>query len=150
MPQSFAAVHLHIVFSTKHREPSLLPEITPRLHEYLGGLIRGVKAVPVAVGGMPDHVHLLVGLGREATIADLLRDVKAGSSRWVHDTCPNLGGFAWQAGYGAFAVSRDRVPRVHRYIANQADHHKTETFQDEYRRFLRLHGIEWDERYVWD
>jgi putative transposase len=150
VPQSFAAVHLHVVFATKRREPTISPALAPHLHEYLGGTVRGSKNVPLAVGGMPDHVHLLVGLGREATVADLVRTVKAASSRWVHDAHPELAGFAWQAGYGAFAVSHDRLPAVGRYIANQAAHHATESFQDEYRRFLRLHGIEWDERYVWD
>jgi putative transposase len=150
MPQSFAAVHLHIVFSTKHRESHITPELSPRLHEYLGGTVRGTGSILLTSGGMPDHVHLLIGLGREVTIADLVRTAKAGSSRWVHETFPDHPGFAWQAGYGAFAVSHDRLPAVRGYIANQAEHHRVKSFQEEYREFLRVHGIEWDERYVWD
>ena len=99
---------------------------------------------------MPDHVHLLVSAGREVAIASLVRDLKAGSSRWVHDTYPDRPGFAWQTGYAAFAVSVSLVGRVTRYIETQAEHHKTITFQDEYREFLRKHILTWDERYVWD
>jgi REP element-mobilizing transposase RayT len=148
MPQSFAALHLHIVFSTKHRDPLIVPEIAPRLYEYLGGTTRGTGPALVAVGGMPDHVHLLVSLGRETAVADFVRTVKAGSSRWVHDTMSSS--FAWQAGYAAFAVSQDRVPGVRGYIGNQAEHHRGRTFQEEYRDFLRAHDIAWDERYCWD
>ena len=150
MPQSFAAVHLHIVFSTKHRQPFLTPEYTPRVHEYLGGTIRGIGCTPLAIGGMPDHVHLLVGLGREITIADLIKTIKAGSSRWIHDTFPPLSAFSWQSGYGVFAVAKDRIGGVKGYIARQEEHHREKTFQAEYREFLTAHGIEWDERYVWD
>jgi putative transposase len=150
VPQSFASIHLHIVFSTKHREPLIAPEFAPRLYEYIGGTIRGAKCIPLATGGMPDHVHLLIGLGRETTVADLVRTAKAGSSRWVHDTPPDRPGFAWQSGYAAFTVSHDRLPAVQGYIAHQAEHHRTKTVQDEYREFLRAHGMEWDERYVWD
>jgi REP element-mobilizing transposase RayT len=150
MPQSFAAVHIHIVFSTKNREPTITPALAPRLYEYLGGTARGLKCPLVTAGGVADHVHLLTSLGREVAIAELVRDLKAGSSRWVHETFGDRPGFAWQAGYAAFAVSGSVVEQVVRYIANQEEHHRTRTFQDEYRDFLRRHGIEWDERYVWD
>jgi putative transposase len=150
MPQSFASVHLHLIFSTKHRQPFLTPPFAFRVYEYLGGTVRGSGCVPLAIGGMPDHVHLLVGMGREISIADLIKTIKAASSRWIHDTFPELGGFAWQAGYGAFSVSGNRIERVKGYIAGQAVHHRIRTFQEEYRDFLARHEIEWDERYVWD
>ncbi|HVK16661.1 MAG TPA: IS200/IS605 family transposase [Fimbriiglobus sp.] len=150
MPQSFAAVHLHIIFSTKNREPLIGADLAPRLYEYLAGTARGNKCRLTEAGGVADHVHLLVSLGREITIADLVRELKAGSSRWIHDTFPDLRGFAWQSGYGAFSVSVGRLGGVKAYIANQADHHRAKTFQEEYREFLSKHGIEWDERYVWD
>jgi REP element-mobilizing transposase RayT len=150
MPQSLVSLTTHIVFSTKHREPFIDPELTPRLYGYLGGIIRKTDSVLSAVGGVADHVHLLVSLGRQVSIADLVRDVKARSSGWVHETFPDRTAFAWQAGYGAFSVSRSVLGRVEAYIANQEEHHKRQTFQDEFRAFLRDHDIEWDERYIWD
>jgi len=150
MPQSFAAVHLHCIFSTKQRVPYLSQQFAPRVHEYIGGSIRGTKSIPLAIGGMPDHVHLLVGMGREVTIADLIKTVKTSSSRWIHDTFPELTAFSWQSGYGVFAVGKDRIEGVKGYIARQEKHHQKKTFQQEYLEFLEAHGIEWDERYVWD
>ncbi len=150
MPQSLVSLHLHVVFSTKHREPLITPDLAPRLYGYVGGIVCETGSVLIAAGGMPDHIHLLVSLGRQACVADLVRDVKANSSRWVHDTFPDRSRFAWQAGYGAFAVSISMVGRVRGYIANQEEHHRRRTFQDEFREFLKAHGIEWDERYVWD
>jgi REP element-mobilizing transposase RayT len=150
MPQSLAAVYLHIVFSTKNREPCLTPDLSPRLHAYIGGIARGNKNLLLTSGGMPDHVHLLVSMGREQSTAELVGGIKSGSSRWVHDTFPDRRGFAWQAGYGAFSVGPTQLAVVRRYIETQEEHHATLTFQDEYRDFLRRYGISFDERYVWD
>jgi len=116
----------------------------------MGGTLHGIGCIPLIVSGMPDHVHLLIGMGREISIADVVKTAKASSSRWIHDTMPAMAAFAWQAGYGAFAVSHDRVPRVREYIEHQEDHHRHKTFQEEYREFLTAHGIAPDERYVWD
>ncbi len=149
MPQSLASVHVHFVFSTKNREPWIPAEVADRLYPYLGGLARTVGCRLVRVGGMPDHIHLLVSLGREVALADAMRVLKANSSGWAHEAFPDLP-FAWQAGYGAFAVSASHVERVVAYIDDQAEHHRNMTFQDEYRALLRRHGLEWDERYVWD
>ena len=150
MPQSHAAVYLHVVFSTKNREPRLTPNFTPRVYEYLGGVAHGNGCRLLTAGGIADHVHLLVSLGRPITIADLVKQVKAASSRWVDDTFAERREFAWQAGYGAFSVSPSQLKVVTRYIANQEEHRRTRSFQDEYRELLTNHGIEWDERYVWD
>ena len=150
MPQSFAAMYAHLVFSTKDRVAIIQPDWAARLYDYVGGIVANRRGVLLAAGGMPDHVHLLVSLGREWSLADLLRDVKAGSSKWVHDTFPDQRSFAWQTGYGAFSVSVSNLERVKRYIADQPRHHKTRTFQDEFRGLLRRHGLTWDERYVWD
>jgi putative transposase len=106
--------------------------------------------VLLAAGGTQDHIHLLVSLGREWSLADLLRDVKAGSSKWVHHEFPEDQSFAWQSGYGAFSVSASNLGAVKRYIRDQAKHHRTISFQDEFRALLRQHGLEWDERYVWN
>lgn len=99
---------------------------------------------------MPDHVHLLISMGREQSIAAMVGSLKASSSRWVHDTFPERIGFAWQSGYGAFSVSPTHLQAVRKYVENQEQHHKVRTFQDEYREFLRRYEIEFDERYVWD
>ena len=150
MPQSFAAIHLHLVFSTKHRQPFLASAIATRMYEYMGGTLRSLGCAPLAIGGMPDHVHLLIGMGREITIADMVKTTKASSSRWIHDTMSGMAAFSWQSGYGAFAVSQDRVTGVRGYIERQEEHHRTKTFQEEYLEFLSAHGIVWDERYIWD
>ena len=150
MPQSLAAAYLHIVFSTKNREPMIDADLVERLFPYIGGVARGNKNVLLASGGMPDHVHLLISMGREQSIAAMVGSLKASSSRWVHDTFPERIGFAWQSGYGAFSVSPTHLQAVRKYVENQEQHHKVRTFQDEYREFLRRYEIEFDERYVWD
>ena len=149
MPQSLACLPVHFVFSTKGREPWVCEEWAERLYEYVGGAVRTEQCRLLAAGGMPDHVHLLVSLGRTVTVADLMRVVKANSSKWVHETFPGIP-FAWQNGYGAFAIQYDRIDAVRGYIARQAEHHAGHSYQDEYRTLLSEHGLEWDERYVWD
>jgi putative transposase len=149
MPQSFVCLNCHIVFSTKNREPLLMPDWTSRLYEYIGGTLRAKGSVLTAAGGMPEHVHLLVSLGKQAAVADVVRDVKSNSSRWIHETIASLTGFAWQAGYGAFSVSRSNVDEVKRYIAAQHEHHRVRSFQEEFLEFLKRHDMEYDERYIW-
>lgn len=148
MPQSLSCHYMHIIFSTKHRVASITPEWQPRLYEYIAGIVRAKKCLLVAAGGMPDHVHLLVSLSRESCVADTVRDIKSSSSGWLHDA--GHAEFLWQAGYGAFSVSFSLVPAVKQYLARQAEHHRTRSFQDEFREFLRRHDIECDENYVWD
>ena len=150
MPQSLVSLHVHIVFSTKHREPFITPDLAPRLYGYLGGIARGADSPLLAIGGIADHVHLLVSLGRVRCVADLVRDLKANSSGWIHEQFPERAQFAWQAGYGAFAVSKSQVETVKAYIARQEEHHRKQTFQDEFREVLGAHEIEWEEKYVWD
>jgi len=150
MPQSFACLNCHIAFSTKNREPLILPDLAPRLYEYVGGTARNTGNVLMAAGGTADHVHLLVSLGKNSSAADVVRDLKANSSRWFDETCANLSGFAWQSGYGAFAVSYSNLSEVRRYIANQQEHHRAVTFKEEFLALLKRHNLEYDERYVWD
>jgi len=150
MPQSFASLHVHVVFSTSNRAPLIDAELGPRLHDYIGGIVRARGSALVAAGGMPDHVHLLCSLGREISVAEALRDIKANSSKWIHETFPNQRRFAWQAGYGAFAVSYSNVPTVKRYITRQAEHHRTRTFQEEFLALLRRHNLPFDESHLWD
>jgi REP element-mobilizing transposase RayT len=138
------------VFSTKNRQPWIESAMVDRLYGYLGGILRAEKCTLIVAGGMSDHVHLLVSLGKYRGLADLLRVVKANSSRWIHETFPNMAHFAWQAGYGAFAVSHSNVGAVKRYIAGQREHHRARSFQEEFVALLNRHGIAYDERYLWD
>ena len=130
MPQSFGALHFHLVFSTKNREPMIDADLQPRHYEYMGGILRAEKSVLLAAGGMSDHVHLLVSLSRELSIAETVRLVKANSSKWIHQTFPERAAFAWQAGYGAFSVSLSNLPDVKTYLARQAEHHRVCSFQE--------------------
>ncbi len=150
MPQSFVSLTVHIVISTKHREPLITEAVRARLFEYMGGTFRAHDCVLLAAGGMPDHVHLVVSLGKQIAVSDILREVKSSSSKWVHDTFAGQSGFAWQSGYGAFAVSYSNLPTLKRYIDNQAEHHRVRTFQEEFIAFLKRHHIQYDERYLWD
>ena len=150
MPSSYISAHYHLIFSTKHRKPTLAPAVAPRMYDYLGGIVRGLDGVLLAAGGMPDHVHLLVGLGTTRALSDVMRDLKANSSKWVHDTFPEMGWFGWQTGYGAFVVSYSLLDAVKEYIAGQETHHRTQTFQEEFVLFLHRHRLEFDERYLWD
>jgi len=150
MPQSFVSLPVHLVFSTKHREPLLHDAPRVRLFEYIGGTLRSQQSKLLAAGGTPDHVHLLVSLNKQIALADLLRDVKSSSSKWVHDTFPKARSFAWQSGYGAIAVSHSNLPEVKRYIGNQAEHHRARSFQEEFMALLTKHEIEFDERYLWE
>jgi putative transposase len=150
MPQSFSCMHCHIIFGTKNRDPLLVPDFSPRLFEYIGGTLREQQSVLLAAGGMPDHIHLLVGLYKQTAVADAIRDVKSNSSRWIHQTFADLTGFAWQAGYGAFAVSYSNIAQVKKYIAEQTEHHRMRSFKEEFIAFLKRHGMEYDEQYIWD
>ena len=147
MPQSFASLHCHIVFSTKHRQPRIKPDVQPRLFEYIGVILRNHSSRLIAAGGTPDHVHLLASLGR--TVADAVRLVKSNSSGWLHDELA-LADFRWQDGYRAFAVSYSNIEQVRSYLANQEQHHRGVSFQEEFVEFLRRHDLQWDERYIWD
>jgi REP element-mobilizing transposase RayT len=124
--------------------------VQARLWEYMGGLLRARQCIPLAIGGTDDHVHILCQLGREISLAALVREVKAVSSRWVHETFPEVQGFGWQAGYGAFTIGVERVALTVDYIRGQEEHHRTRSFEDEFRSFLEKHAIEVDERYLWD
>ncbi|MFO0956246.1 MAG: IS200/IS605 family transposase [Isosphaeraceae bacterium] len=150
MSDSFACLYHHLIFSTKNRAPLLAIESQPRLFAFIGGILRSDGGILLAAGGMPDHVHLLVGIDRQASIAGTVRLVKSNSSRWIHETFPEQAGFAWQAGYGAFSVSASHLDRVEAYLARQAEHHRTISFQDEFRAFLDRHEISYDERFLWD
>jgi len=150
MPQSYTCLHYHLVFSTKNRVPTITPDIQPRLWEYIGGIVRDLNGTPLQIGGIADHIHMLVTLRQDLALKDVLRKIKAGSSGWVHETFPAVGELWWQSGYGAFTVSHSAIDAVKTYIANQAEHHANRTFQDEFRGMLAKHEIPFDEKYIWD
>ena len=150
MPGTYTQILLHVVFSTKHREPWITGQIPDRLYAYMGGIVRAEQGALYSIGGVADHVHLYLRWRPDAAISDLMRTVKARSSRWVHQRFPALGAVAWQEGYSAFSVSKSQEQAVKKYIAGQAEHHAKESFKSELLRLLRAHDVEFDERYVFD
>lgn len=146
MGSTFFSLHYHIVFSTKARRPSIRTEWGPRLHSYLGGIIKGMNGVPETVGGVTDHVHLLASLRPTHRIADVLRDLKKDSTNWVKENFDRS--FKWQEGYAAFTVSPSAIKAVRRYIENQEEHHRRYSFVDELKELLAKAGITYDEKYL--
>lgn len=147
MSSTYYSLAFHLVWSTKHRRASIDDGWRTRLHEYLGGTLRGLDGQPLGVGGVADHVHLLVGLKPTHTLADVVREVKKASSTWVHDEI-GLQDFSWQEGYSAFTVSPTARPQVHTYISNQEQHHRQRTFREELLLLLEKAGIAFDPRYL--
>ena len=147
MPSTFLSLHYHLVFSTKERMRCIDPAWRSRLEEYLGGTLRGLGAVSQGVGGVADHVHLLVGLKATHCLADVIREVKRASSVWVHQEI-GLRTFAWQEGYAAFTVSGTARDAVKTYIANQHEHHRMKSFREELVEMLEATGIEYDPKYL--
>jgi REP element-mobilizing transposase RayT len=150
MPQSLSSILIHLIFSTRNREPFITPAIESELFPYVGKILRGLKSPSLAINGTGDHIHVLFALGRVVTVAELVEEVKTNSSKWIKTKGLNFRNFHWQRGYGAFSVGQSNVDSVKRYIHNQKAHHKRVTFQDEYRSFLKRYGIDYDERCVWD
>jgi putative transposase len=146
MPSTYLSLHYHLVFSTKNREPAIRDAWRSRLHEYLGGTIRGLGGFPEGIGGTADHVHLLVGLKATHCLADVLRELKKASSAWVHDEIGEE--FAWQEGYAAFTVSATAREGVKKYIANQEEHHRIRSYREELIEMLSMAGVEHDTRYL--
>lgn len=150
MANTYTSLHYHVVFSTKHRARLIGPAMDERVWSYLGGIARENDMTPLCIGGVEDHVHLLLGLPATLAVSKAVQLIKGGASKWVHDTFPELREFAWQDGYGAFTIGKSQIPDTMAYIRNQREHHRTKTFQEEYLAFLRKHEIEFDERYVFD
>ena len=150
MPQSLSSILIHLIFSTKNREPFLTPEIDAELYPYLASILKSMKSPALIINGTSDHLHTLFSLSRVVTIADLVEEIKTESSKWIKTKGPEFRSFHWQSGYGAFSIGQSQVTTVKRYIQRQKEHHRRVTFQDEYRKFLEAYDIEYDERYVWD
>ncbi len=151
MPQSLARLHVHLVFSTKHREPFITHAVRASLHAYLATVLQNSGCPAVLINSMPDHVHILFELGRTVAVSKVVEEIKTSSSKWLKTQGPEqFSRFAWQTGYGAFSVSESNVAAVRDYITNLAEHHRVKSFSDEYRAFLTKHGVVFDERYVCD
>jgi REP element-mobilizing transposase RayT len=150
MAQSLANIYVHLIFSTKNREPLIRDELRVELHAYMATVLANLKCPAVLINSVEDHVHILFNLNRTTTLANVVEEVKKSSSKWMKPKRADLAFFSWQAGYGAFSVSESNVPKVANYIRNQEEHHRKTSFQDEFREFLRRHRIEFDERYLWD
>ncbi|MBI2805113.1 MAG: IS200/IS605 family transposase [Planctomycetes bacterium] len=150
MPQSLAAIYIHLIFSTKNRAPLIRPELEEELHMYHAGILRNLDSPLLCTGGTEDHVHVLFRLGRKIDVAKIVEKVKAGSSKWIKTKGAEYHDFYWQSGYGAFSIGQSGIGGVKKYIANQKEHHRTRTFQEEFREFLNRYEIAFDERYVWD
>jgi REP element-mobilizing transposase RayT len=147
MPQSLARNVIHLIFSTKNREPFITPAIRDRLHAYIAGTVNQLGCHAIKVGGVADHVHILFVLAKTLPLSKAVEEIKKGSSKWMKENGEPR--FYWQSGYGAFSVGGDGEDGVANYIANQEQHHRELSFQDEFRRFLSKHRIAWEERYVW-
>ena len=150
MAHTFSSLLAHVVFSTKNRAALIDDELEDKLHAYISGIIRELEAKALAIGGTADHVHILIRLPPRLSVSDLMRVVKTNSSRWVHENWTRRSSFGWQTGYGVYSVSESSLEAVIRYIAGQEDHHRRMSFQEEYLAMLNRHGIEYDERFVFE
>jgi REP element-mobilizing transposase RayT len=156
VPQSLSRILIHLTFATKNRERAIAyPDLREHLNAYVVGILRNLECPSIQVGAVIDHMHVLYLHSRTASVADAVATVKRESSAWIKTQKPEIKDpflvkFAWQNGYAAFSVSESRVEAVRAYIANQEEHHKRLTFQEEYRKLLERHGVAFDERYVWD
>jgi REP element-mobilizing transposase RayT len=149
MANSYLSLYIHLVFSTKGRLAMILPDLQNRLWAYMGGIARENQMKALSIGGMQDHVHMLLSLPGTLPVAKAVQLIKGCSSKWVHDTFVDFRKFAWQEGYGAFSVNASLLEETIRYIDRQPQHHKQKTFQEEYIEFLKRHHIDYDERFVW-
>lgn len=147
---SFTRLTYHVVFGTKYRRRSIGDPIRERLYEYIGGILRAKKGHLIEIGGVQDHVHILARLSPSLAVADVIRDVKANSSKWISEQPGAASIFEWQKGYGAFTVSYSQIETAREYIRRQAEHHRTTTFQEEYMAFLKRHGIEFRLEYLFE
>lgn len=151
MSQSLIQIYVHIVFSTKNRQPFLQDvAVRERTHAYLTGICDNQGSPSIRVGGAEDHVHILCRLSKTLDASTLIRELKRESSKWIKEEYPRLADFYWQNGYGAFSVSPSHVDALIEYIMNQVEHHRRETFQGEFRRLCKKYSVAIDERYVWD
>jgi REP element-mobilizing transposase RayT len=147
---AFTRLSYHVIFGTRYRKPVVHDDFRERLYEYIGGVIRGINGSLIMIGGIEDHIHLLANWPPTLAVANVIRDVKANSSRWLNDLAEFVGKFEWQKGYAAFTVSYSQIEMVRTYIMGQKEHHRKTTFEEEYMEFLRRHDIKFEHRYLFE
>ncbi len=147
---SFTQLNYHVVFGTKYRHKTIRADISQRLYEFTGGIARNLGGALTAMGGIEDHVHLLVNLPASKTVSDCIRDLKANSSRWISELPDSKAKFEWQKGYGAFTVSYSQLKVIEKYISNQQNHHREKSFEEEYIELLQKHGITFERKYLFE
>jgi REP element-mobilizing transposase RayT len=150
MPSTYSSLLYHVIFSTKQREPLITPAWREELYGYVAGILRGQDGLPLEIGGTPDHLHLVMRIRPDVSVSEIVRLVKANSSKWANERPDGVSRFAWQRGYGAFTVSVSQLGAVRQYVQTQEEHYRHRTFQEEFVEFLKRHEIEFDERYLWD
>lgn len=150
MSQTLTSLLVHLIFSTKHREPIITPEVEPHLFAYIGGILKNNQSRLLDAGGTSDHVHLLVSQSKNISLSTLLKYVKGDSSLWIKSQGRGFRNFHWQEGYGAFSFGKGDLPELQRYVAMQKEHHRKRTFKEELIYLLEESGVEYDERYLWD
>lgn len=150
MPQSLASIPLHCIWSTRDRQPLIKPEIEKELFSYMAAIFRENESPALTINGTENHVRNLVILSRKVTVAKLIEEVKKSSSKWIKTKGVFYKNFYWQSGYAALGIGQSDIEPLKTYIANQKEHHRRKTFQEEYLEFLKKYNIEYDERYVWD
>ncbi|HEX4412956.1 MAG TPA: IS200/IS605 family transposase [Lacipirellulaceae bacterium] len=150
MPGTYTKLYYHIVFSTKHRKPLITDVIELELHKYINGIIRNIEGTCIEINGTTDHLHILAIIPPKTSISDALRSIKAGSSKWIHESKPTLASFTWQDGFAAFTVSASQVESVRNYVRNQKSHHQSSDYKTELIGLLDKHAVEYDDRYLWD
>ncbi len=148
MANTYTQIYLHVVFAVEGRQNLIAPEHNDELQKYITGVVTAQRHKLIAINNMPDHLHLLVGLRPDAALSDLLRDVKAGSSKFINEKRWVMGRFSWQEGFGAFSHARSQLGAVIRYIQNQQKHHAKKSFRDEYLELLEKFGVEYDRKYI--
>ncbi len=148
MANTYTQIHLQFVFAVKYRAYTIAPRWKDELYKYITGIVQNHRHKLLAINGMPDHVHILTGMRPNQSVSDLMRDVKGDSSKWINERNFAPGRFEWQEGYGAFSYSKSQLPDVIAYIRNQEEHHRHKTFLEEYRQFLTLFQVDFDEQYI--
>ena len=148
MANTYTQIHLHIIFVVKFRRNHIHPSWKEELYKYITGIVQNNQHKLITINGMPDHIHLLIGMRPDQSLSNLLQDIKGSSSKWINERHFTSEKFIWQEGYAAFSYSKSDLPRVIRYIQNQEEHHRKKTFQQEYVEFLQEFGVEYDERYI--
>ena len=148
MPNTYTQIHLHFIFAVQNRLSLIQKEWKDRLYQYITGIVQKNEHKMIIINGMPDHLHIVVGMRPTQSISDLLQDIKGSSSKWINDNKLAKGKFQWQEGYGAFSYSKSALPKLIEYVKNQEKHHKKKTFTEEYREFLKAFEVEFDDRYI--